>query len=52
MMNNVEYTNSCCFNKGVDCGNHECDDCGWNPEVNAKRVKEIKARIKAEDRRN
>ena len=44
MENNVEYTHSCCFNEGVDCGKHKCDNCGWNPDVYAVRIEKIKAR--------
>lgn len=48
MENNVEYTNSCRFNKGVDCSDYEycdCNNCGWNPDVYAKRIKKIKTRL-------
>lgn len=52
IINEVEYTNSCRFNSGVSCGEYKCNNCGWNPEVNARRVEEIKARRRAEANTN
>lgn len=34
----------CRFNDGVDCrryGNN-CERCGWNPQIQAQRMKDIK----------
>lgn len=35
-------------NKGIECFEHErnCENCGWNPEIHAKRVKEWKIKNK------
>ena len=34
----------CVHNFGVDCEQHDqCDKCGFNPDVHAQRVKEIRA---------
>ena len=30
----------CKFNKMIDCMEHKCDKCGWNPEVARERIKE------------
>lgn len=31
--------NVCCFNKMIDCKEHDkCLCCGWNPEVAEKRI--------------
>lgn len=27
----------CLYNQGVNCGIHQCESCGWNPEVEARR---------------
>lgn len=32
--------NHCKFTKQVNCNQHnECDCCGWNPKVTAKRIR-------------
>ena len=50
-MENME-NKTCCFNTGVDCDNYKCGKCGWNPEVAAERIKNIKAKRQAEIRNN
>ena len=35
----------CKFNDYVNCGVHECDKCGWNPEVEQKRKEAIYERF-------
>ena len=42
--NNNEVT--CCFNVHVDCKEHECKNCGWNPVVAKERTNRIKAKMK------
>lgn len=31
----------CKFNEGVLCGVQQCENCGWNPEVEARRKEAI-----------
>lgn len=33
----------CAYNNGVVCGYNLCADCGWNPEVEAKRKAALRA---------
>ena len=39
----------CKFNDYVNCGVHQCDNCGWNPEVEQKRKEAIYARYENQD---
>ena len=34
---------SCRFNRGVECSERNCGACGWNPNVNKKRVDALRA---------
>ena len=37
--NRLRFSNeSCKFNNGVACGDHKCQNCGWNPAVALKRT--------------
>lgn len=31
----------CLHNVGVSCENHQCDGCGWNPDVQKARKEKI-----------
>lgn len=31
----------CKFNEGVECYDHKCRTCGWNPKVQRKRLEKI-----------
>lgn len=35
----------CMNNTGVFCDEHNCERCGWNPEVEAARKANIRERI-------
>ncbi len=35
----VLYGTICKYRKGVECGIRNCSECGWNPEVEKKRIK-------------
>ena len=37
-----ENNNDCYFNSGVECNEHKCGVCGWNPKVSERRIKDIK----------
>ena len=37
---NGKYT--CHYNIGCECSGPDCDDCGWNPTVAARRLKNYK----------
>ena len=34
-------TPSCIYNEEVECKNHKCGSCGWNPKVEKKRKEAI-----------
>ena len=38
----MENNGHCKFNRMVDCSNHECFNCGWNPDIMQERVNEWK----------
>ena len=38
----MENTNCCNYNKMIDCTEHKCSNCGWNPDVAAERIREWK----------
>lgn len=35
----VLYGTRCQYRKGVECGIRNCEKCGWNPEVEERRIK-------------
>lgn len=40
----------CKYNKMIDCKNHQCWNCGWNPAVAEKRVQRwLRSRIQHRD---
>lgn len=43
-MNKTELRERCKYNDGVDCRGYgnRCESCGWNPEIKAQRMKDIK----------
>ena len=42
----------CVFNKPIDCNDHKCDNCGWNPEVAAKRIAKWKKNVTKKNENN
>lgn len=41
----MKETLICCHNHMIDCSNHKCEKCGWNPEVNADRIERMKEKF-------
>ena len=37
----VVYNNPCKYNDGVFCLDHKCEGCGWNPDVQKARKKDM-----------
>lgn len=36
-----EAPGECILNEGVECYDHKCRNCGWNPKVARKRLEAI-----------
>ena len=36
-----EDPGECILNEGVECYDHKCRNCGWNPKVQRKRLEKI-----------